>query len=141
MSDAPGTQPAAISRDCKIMVVDDEHAITDLLITILRRYGFCCAPAYDGLQAIEVARQFRPSLIIMGVLMPYMNGVDAAMRISDEQPDCEIIFFSGHAASVDLLNSAVARGYNFRPIVPKPVPAQVLLDLVAESVIRYRSRE
>ena len=74
---------------------------------------FSCFTAYDGDEAIERARKLKPRAIVMGVVMPRMNGIDAGMHILDEQPDCKMFFFSGQAATADLLNIAQDRGYSF----------------------------
>jgi CheY-like chemotaxis protein len=76
------------------MVVDDEHIIADTLCIVLNQCGFTCFTAYDGDEAIERARKLKPRAIVMGVVMPRMNGIDAGMHILDEQPDCKMFFLA-----------------------------------------------
>lgn len=78
-----------------IMVVNDEPVIADTLVLILRQHKYDCVAAYDGDEAIELARQCRPRYILMGVVMPRMLGTEAARVILKEQPECRIDFFSG----------------------------------------------
>jgi CheY-like chemotaxis protein len=102
------------------MVVDDDHVTADTLSIILNQCGFTCFTAYDGDEAIERARESKPRAIVMGVIMPRMNGIEAGMHIHDEQPDCKLFFMSGWAGSADLANDARARGYDFS-IMAKPI--------------------
>jgi PleD family two-component response regulator len=65
----------------KFMIVDDEPVIAHTLTHILNVRGFPCIAAYDGEEAIEKARQLRPKFILMGVVMPRMYCVEAALKI------------------------------------------------------------
>ena len=134
----PGAQPAPAHGEFRILVVDDEPVIVEVLIKIFGKLGYTCAAAYDGDEAIEKAREFQPNLVITGVIMPRMNGIEAAKRIVDEQPACEILFFSGQAYCIDL--EAAAKGYNFLPILQKPVHPRVLVELAAGSAARSHAR-
>jgi CheY-like chemotaxis protein len=106
--------------------VDDEHVIADTLATILNRAGFNASAAYTGSQAVERARAEKPDLIISDVMMPDMNGIEAAILIREFLPGCKVLLFSGQAATADLLENARARGYEFE-ILAKPVHPQDLL--------------
>jgi len=59
-----------------ILVVDDEHAITDTLALILERAGYKSTAAYSASEALMAVEKQRPDLIISDVMMPVMNGVD-----------------------------------------------------------------
>ena len=110
----------------RVIVVDDEHVIADTLATILNRAGFNASAAYTGSQAVERARAEKPDLIISDVMMPDMNGIEAAILIREFLPGCKVLLFSGQAATADLLENARARGYEFE-ILAKPVHPQDLL--------------
>jgi CheY-like chemotaxis protein len=110
----------------KVLVVDDEHVIADTLAIILNKNGFDAAAVYTGTAAVERARVVKPDLIISDVIMPDMNGIDAAINIRKFLPDCKILLFSGQAATADLLSKARAQGYEF-DILAKPVHPQDLL--------------
>jgi CheY-like chemotaxis protein len=81
---------------------------------------------YTGTGAVEQARKIQPDLIISDVIMPDMDGIEAAIHIRAFLPNCKILLFSGQAATADLLESARARGYEF-DILAKPVHPQDLL--------------
>jgi CheY-like chemotaxis protein len=110
----------------KVLVVDDERVIADTLAIILNKAGFDASAVYTGTGAVERARSDRPDLIISDVIMPDMNGIEAAINIRAFLPSCKILLFSGQAATADLLESARAKGHDFE-ILAKPVHPQDLL--------------
>lgn len=113
----------------KVLVVDDERVIADTLAIILNQHGFDAAAVYTGSAAVEKAKTAHPDLIISDVIMPDMNGIEAAIHIRKFLPSCKILLFSGQAATADLLESARAQGHEFE-ILAKPVhPADLLAKL------------
>ena len=110
----------------KVLVVDDEHVIADTLAIILNQHGFDASAAYTGTEAVERARALRPELVISDVIMPDMNGIEAAIKIRGFLPNCKILLFSGQAATADLLENARNQGHEFE-ILAKPVHPQDLL--------------
>src|SRR5436190_11313528 len=104
----------------KVLVADDEKVIADTLAIILNQNGFDASAVYTGTAAVERAREIKPDLIISDVIMPDMNGIEAAIRIRRVLPDCKILLFSGQAATADLLEKARAQGHEFE-ILAKPV--------------------
>lgn len=113
----------------KVLVVDDERVIADTLVIILNQHGFDAHAVYTGTAAVERARSVRPELIISDVIMPDMNGIEAAIQIRQFLPGCKILLFSGQAATADLLENAREQGHEFE-ILAKPVhPADLLAKL------------
>lgn len=114
----------------RVLVVDDEQVIADTLSIILNHAGFDASPVYTGSAAVESARKLQPDLIISDVIMPDMNGIEAAIQIRSFLPGCKILLFSGQAATADLLENARAQGHEFE-ILAKPVHPQDLLAKLA----------
>ena len=114
----------------RVLVVDDEQVIADTLSIILNKAGFEASPVYTGTAAVESARNIQPDLISSDVIMPDMNGIEAAIQIRAFLPGCKILLFSGQAATADLLESARAKGHEFE-ILAKPVHPQDLLAKLA----------
>ncbi len=113
----------------RILVVDDEALIADTIVQILNRNGFIAEAAYSGEQAIEMAKRSCPDLVLSDVLMPQVDGVEAAIAISKLCPDTRIVLFSGQAATIEILSRAKERGYNFE-LLPKPIhPTQLIQHL------------
>jgi CheY-like chemotaxis protein len=126
--------PATDGRDesvaaPRILVVDDEALIADTIVQILNHNGFIAEAAYNGREAIEAARRIRPQLILSDVMMPYIDGVEAAITIREFCPDTRIVLFSGQSATVEILAGARSRGHDFE-LLPKPIhPIQLLKHL------------
>lgn len=110
----------------RVLVVDDERVIADTLAIILNQHGFEASAVYTGTAAVERAKSVRPDLVISDVIMPDMNGIEAAIHIRKFLPGCKILLFSGQAATADLLENARAQGHEFE-ILAKPVHPQDLL--------------
>ncbi len=119
--------PNEVRLKPKVLVVDDEHRIADTLAVILNQSGFDASAAYTGTMAVDRARETRPDLVITDVIMPDMNGIEAAIQIRAMLPGCKILLFSGQAATADLLERARAQGHEFE-ILAKPVHPQDLLS-------------
>jgi CheY-like chemotaxis protein len=118
-------------RKPRVLVVDDEQVIADTLAKILDLNGYDASAVYTGTAAVESARSLKPDLVISDVIMPDMNGIEAAISIRGFLPSCKILLFSGQAATADLLENARAQGHEFE-ILAKPVhPSDLLAKLKA----------
>ncbi len=118
-----------VVRKRRVLVVDDEQVIADTLAKILDLNGYDASAVYTGTAAVESAKSLQPDLIISDVIMPDMDGIQAAINIRRFLPDCKILLFSGQAATADLLENARAQGYEFE-ILGKPVhPSDLLAKL------------
>ena len=62
----------------KILIVDDEHNIVDILKANLEREGYQTLAAYDGAQALEMGLTMKPDLILLDCMLPRMDGFDAS---------------------------------------------------------------
>ena len=127
----PGTSTVVEAAPKRVLVVDDEQVIADTLTTIFRNAGYEAVAAYDGLSALSQCASFRPDLVISDVVMPGMNGVELAIEIRQTSPTCQILLFSGQAATANLLEEAQQRGYDFE-LLAKPVHPKELLAKVAQ---------
>jgi CheY-like chemotaxis protein len=113
----------------RIFVVDDEFVIATTLATILQRGGFDAVSFTEPLKALDAARVKAPDLLISDVMMPVLSGVDLAIRIKKECPDCKILLFSGQAATANLLEAARKDGHDFE-LLSKPIhPSEFLLKV------------
>jgi CheY-like chemotaxis protein len=113
----------------RVLVVDDEALIADTIVQILNRNGFIAEAAYGGKDAIEAARRITPELILSDVLMPVIDGVEAAIQIRGFLPETRIVLFSGQAATAKILARARTRGHDFE-LLAKPIhPTQLIKHL------------
>jgi len=86
---------------------------------------------------LAAARIHAPDLLITDVVMPGLSGVDLAIAIRGEYPQCKVLLFSGQAATADLLESARLKGYDFE-LLSKPIhPTEFLRKIkdVAEEPV------
>ena len=112
-----------------VFVVDDEVIIAQTLSIILNQDGFQASAFSHPDDAIAAREELRPDLLISDVVMPGMTGVDLAIHFRKAQPDCEVLLFSGQAATASFLEDARVRGYDFE-LLSKPVhPADLLPKL------------
>jgi DNA-binding NtrC family response regulator len=113
----------------RIFVVDDEPVIASSLAAILQMNGFAAKFFTCPLEALAAARSESPDLVISDVAMPGISGIDLAIQMRAQYPNCKILLFSGQAATSDLLESARAQGYDFR-LLQKPVhPSEFLSEV------------
>src|ERR1700689_5965252 len=113
VSPDPSTLVRDSSRKQRVLVVDDELLIAQSLREILLRAGFDAVFALSGNEAIELAEQICPDIVISDVIMPDLDGVQTAISIQRSCPDARILLFSGQAATSDILERARAEGHNF----------------------------
>jgi DNA-binding response OmpR family regulator len=129
--------PASEKQRPLVLVVDDERVIADTLSVILSRSGFSVMTAYEGETAMKLAASAAPDLLLSDVMMgPGMDGTQLAIALVKLCPDCKVLLFSGHAATVDLMAKARRNGHDFS-LMTKPVHPADLLARINES---FRSR-
>ena len=77
------------AADARILVVDDEESITQLLCTALRYEGFETASAASGREALTAAASMRPDLVLLDVMLPDMDGFELHRRLTGaRRPAC-----------------------------------------------------
>ena len=118
-----------MSPGSRIFVVDDQPAIASSLAAILRMNGFSARFFTSPLEALTAARSESPDLVISDVAMPDISGIELAIQMRAQYPNCKILLFSGQASTSDLLEGARAQGYDFR-LLQKPVfPPELLFEI------------
>ncbi|MGD0938241.1 MAG: response regulator [Terracidiphilus sp.] len=116
----------------RVFVVDDEFVIASTLGLILTHKGFDAVSFQAPSEALAAARSQAPDLLISDVVMPQFSGIELAIQIQKQCPNCKVLLFSGQAATAGMLEDARAKGYDFE-ILSKPVHPTDLLRKVAEA--------
>ena len=114
----------------KILIVDDEKEIRDLIEIYLKSEGYETLKAADGEEALRILSMEEPDLIILDVMMPKMNGIDACLKIREEK-QMPIIMLSAKSEDVDKilgLNMG-ADDYLTKPFNPLELIARVKSQL------------
>jgi CheY-like chemotaxis protein len=89
-----------------LLIVDDNSNIRYLIRSFIESMGYTvCGEAVDGVDAIEKATELKPDLILLDMLMPRMNGIEAASALKRSMPRVPIILFS---MNVDSIGKTVA---------------------------------
>jgi len=114
-----------------LLVVDDDKALADTMALILRSKAYDVRVASNGREGFELASALHPDLVISDVVMPELNGIEMAIKISQELARTKILLVSGQAATLDLLKEARDRGYDFEAL-SKPVHPIDLLEKVSD---------
>lgn len=78
----------------RILIVDDEKLLADLLAQALSVQGSETFTANDGFQAVQLARKLRPDAIVMDVMMPVMDGIEAMERIRQDFSDVPVLMLT-----------------------------------------------
>ena len=122
----------------KILLVDDEPDILEILSYSLESGGFKIYKANNGLEAIEIAEKIIPDLIIMDVMMPKMNGIEACNRIrkSNNLKDVIITFLSARSEDFSKIAGFEAGADDY---ITKPIKPKVLLSKVKALLRRKNS--
>ena len=85
----------------KLLVVDDEPDIVELLSASLKYHGYEVATANSGRQAMEEARRFRPDMILLDVMMPELDGFDVLRRLRGEGSRSPVLVLTARDATED----------------------------------------
>ena len=122
----------------KILVVDDEEDIVDLIRYNLEREGFQVIPAYDGEQALTLAQKEFPNLIVLDLMLPGINGLDVCrvLRNTSETSRLPIIIVSAKATEPDIV---VGLEIGADDYITKPFSHRELVARV-NAVLRRASR-
>jgi CheY-like chemotaxis protein len=115
----------------RVLIVDDERVITDTLVTIFSQRGYETKGVYSAEQALAFLEDWHPDFVVIDVLLPAMNGIDLAIRIRSQWPECHTSLFSGQAATADLLELATKSGHTF-DVLAKPVHPSELLEMARQ---------
>ncbi|WP_425453932.1 response regulator transcription factor [Paenibacillus flagellatus] len=113
-----------------ILLVDDEKEITQLLDIYLKNEGFTLLTAHDGLEALELLKTHHVDLIILDVMMPRMDGIQACMKIREDK-QMPIIMLSAKGQEIDKITglSIGADDYVVKPFSPLEMLARVKSQL------------
>lgn len=117
----------------RVFVVDDEKVIAATIEMILSQSGFIARSFTNPVDALDAALRETPDLLVSDVMMPQMSGVDLAIRLTAQCPDCRVLLFSGQAMTLDLLEAARANGRTFE-LLSKPVHPHDLLEAIRRNI-------
>ena len=118
----------------KILIVDDELAINKLVASCLQKERFETCSAFDGKEAMEALREFRPDLIILDIMLPDVDGTQLCLDIR-KITDAPIIFLSAKTQEIDKIIALSTGGddYITKPFMTGELTARVKAHLRRQS--------
>lgn len=121
-------------RPPDVLVVDDNPLNREVFELILRHHGFSVRVACDGQEAVEAARESLPSVVLMDLTMPRMDGYQAAEVLQGINADVPIVAVTAGQAQREELEPL-----GFCGLLRKPVPGPALVEVVRAALRRERA--
>jgi len=119
----------------KVLIVDDEIFTREGIIAEIpwdKLGPIEIEQAYDGINALEVAKNFQPDILLTDVKMPRMNGVELSFELRKIYPTCEIIFLSGYSDKEYLKSAIQLKAISY---VEKPIDIEELQNAIKNAII------
>ena len=117
----PPAQPTPLTRPdgtaLRVLTVDDEPSLTELLAMAMRYEGWEVTTAATGTDAVHAARAVKPDAIVLDMMLPDFDGLEVMRRIRTEQPDVPVIFLTAKDGVADRITGLTAGGDDY---VTKP---------------------
>ncbi len=110
----------------RVLVVDDDIALAEMLGIVLRGEGFEPSFVYDGDKAMEVFRDFRPDLVLLDLMLPGMDGIDVCRQIRAES-GVPIVMLTAKSDTVDVVLGLESGADDY---IVKPFQSKVLIARV-----------
>jgi two-component system OmpR family response regulator len=116
-----------MNETSRVLVVDDEPNIVDVVSMALRFHGYAVETAGTGAGALSAVTSFRPDLIVLDVMLPDMEGFEVARRLGAERAGTPIVFLTARDAPEDKLRGLTTGGDDY---VTKPFSLEELMARV-----------
>ena len=142
---AAGAQAPALQRadgtPVRVLVVDDEPSLAELLASVLRYEGWEIRTAGDGTSAVRTAREFRPDAVVLDIMLPDFDGLEVLRRIRAGLPHVCVLFLTARDAVEDRVAGITAGGddYVTKPFSLEEVLARLRGLLRRAGITRARS--
>ncbi len=126
---APGPADGRLSTrpdgsPIRVLVVDDEPSLAELLASVLRYEGWDIAVAEDGSSAVKTAREFQPDAVVLDVMLPDFSGLEVLRRLRAELPHVCVLFLTARDSVEDRIAGITAGGDDY---VTKPFSLEEVL--------------
>ena len=116
--------------DKKVLIVDDDDAVRDLIEFIVKKEGFNIEKAADGEEALQKARSTNPDLILLDLMLPKFGGFEILRELQgDETGDIPIVIITGRYTDRST-SEMIKQEPNVKDFIEKPVKPQVLSAVI-----------
>lgn len=123
----------------KVLVVDDEESILELLKYNLEKEGYHVKTASDGQRAVEVAKKFLPDLVLLDIMMPRMDGVEACRQLR-ANPDLQNTYIVFLTARTEEYSEVAAFDVGADDYILKPIKPRALISRIS-AVFRRETKK
>lgn len=118
----------------KILIVEDDPTTVQLIKFLLKKNNFEVLIAYNGVEALQITKKEKSDLILMDVMMPKMDGIEAIEKLKKDENtrDIPIVILSALGQEMDVMRGlqAGASGYIVKPFSPKELLDEIKAKLV-----------
>jgi two-component system alkaline phosphatase synthesis response regulator PhoP len=114
----------------KVLVVDDEEPILELLKYNLEKNGYEVKTAQDGAKAVDIARKFIPDLVLLDIMMPKMDGVETCRQLRD-LPELQKMFVVFLTARSEEYSEVAAFDIGADDYITKPIKPRALMSRIS----------
>jgi two-component system OmpR family response regulator len=122
----------------RILVVDDEQSITDLVAMALRYERFAVQVAHTGRQALDAVESFSPDLLVLDVMMPGIDGFEVARRLRNAELHVPVLFLTARDATDDKVRGLTLGGDDY---MTKPFSVEELVARIRAILRRVQPSE
>ena len=129
---------ATADKPAKVLVVDDEENIRELLSVSLKFQGYEVETAADGPRALDAVRTFKPDVLVLDVMMPGMDGFGLLRRLRADGVDAPALFLSARDSVEDKVNGLTIGGDDY---VTKPFSLEEVVARIRAVLRRTRPME
>lgn len=114
-----------------ILIVDDEESIRKSLSEVLSDDGYTAVLATDGADALSKLESLDPSVVLLDIWMPGMDGIETLQRIKELRPQTPVIMISGHATIATALKATKVGASDF---IEKPIDLELMLNAIRRAL-------
>jgi len=132
---APAAHRPTVAPRVRALVVDDEPALVRVVAAYLAREGFDVATAADGLEALALARETSPDVVVLDVMMPGIDGIEVCRRLRTFS-DAYVIMLTARAEEIDTL---VGLSVGADDYLTKPFSTRILVARIRSLLRRPRT--
>jgi two-component system nitrogen regulation response regulator NtrX len=121
-----------------ILIVDDEESVRNSLAGVMKDEGYEVVAAASGREGIDLLREAQPSIALLDIAMPEMDGIETLRRLKEIRPDLPVVMITGHGTIETAVKTTKMGAYDF---IVKPPELQHLTLVVKHGIEESRLRE
>ncbi len=129
-------------EDQKILIVDDDPSIVDLLNQFFQRVGFMCKTAADGQEAIDLLEKSPFTIVVTDLIMPRVDGLELLKKVKESWPETDVIVMTGYTKNFTYTDVIKAGASDFvqKPFTLDEIEAK-LQRLIKERQLRHTLKQ